>query len=145
MVVRVRVVDSANVEQKYQQFDGYKNACALYRNPCGSKTTVRVRECRTSVAHLLSCQHLCGPPNWPPMRLRVAHRANTRWKHWAVWCAAIAALVQAQTKMDEGAGLIPAAASTSAATISVADAFGVMGRLSWWGIELAMETAGYGE
>lgn len=78
------------------------------------------------------------------MRLRVADRANAKWKHWAVWFAAVAALVQAQTMLDEGGG-VPAAASTSGAMISVADAFGVLSRLSWWGIDLAMETAGYGE
>lgn len=79
------------------------------------------------------------------MHLRVTDRANTRWKHWAVWFAAMAVLVQAQAMPGEGAGVIPADASTSGATISVADAFGILSRLSWWGIDLAMETAGYGE
>lgn len=79
------------------------------------------------------------------MRLRVADRANNRWKHWAVWFAATTVLVQAQAMLDEGAGVIPAPASTSGATISVVDAFGVLSRLSWWGIDLAMETVGYGE
>lgn len=39
----------------------------------------------------------------------------------------------------------PAATATSAATISVLDAVRVMGSLTWWGVDLAMETAGYGE
>lgn len=76
------------------------------------------------------------------MRLRVADRGSARWKRWAVWFAAIAAFVPAQSAAtDEGAY----AASTSGATISVADALGVVGRLSWWGIDLALESVGYGE
>ncbi|CAM9450958.1 unnamed protein product, partial [Laminaria digitata] len=103
---------------------------------------------RTSVNKhtLIPCRHLYGHHNRPPMDLRVVSRANTRWKHWtAVWFAAMAALVHAHTaSIDGGAEVTPAAASTSGAMISVADAFGVMSRLSWWGIDLAMEAAGYG-
>lgn len=38
-----------------------------------------------------------------------------------------------------------AEAGTSAATISVVDAFRVVQGLTWWGVDMALETMGYGE
>lgn len=76
------------------------------------------------------------------MRPRDADRGSARWKRWTLWFGAMCAVVHAQSAaMDES----PYPASTSGATISVTDALGVVSRLSWWGIDLALETAGYGK
>lgn len=58
--------------------------------------------------------------------------------------AALTALAHAGTIPDEDAGAADVAAS-SGAMISVFDTFGVVSNLGWWGLDLAMETAGYGE
>lgn len=79
-----------------------------------------------------------------PMLLRVRARSKNRWRCVTLLCALIALLAQAQIDPNEGDALEPTT-STSAATISVLDAFRVMGSITWWGVDLAMETAGYGE
>ncbi|CBJ33632.1 conserved unknown protein [Ectocarpus siliculosus] len=54
------------------------------------------------------------------------------------------AMIVSQAQMAASVEEEPAATATSAATISVLDAVRVMGSLTWWGVDLAMETAGYG-
>ena len=79
------------------------------------------------------------------LRARVADRARTRRRCIAVVFAALVVLTHAETTTkDEGEGGA-VAASRSGAIISVFDAFGVVGHLGWWGVDKAMETAGYGE
>eukprot|EP00752_Nemacystus_decipiens_P016283 g14562.t1 len=51
-------------------------------------------------------------------------------------------LSKGQVDVDEDA--IEHTAATSGATISILDAVKVMGSISWWGVDMAMETAGYG-
>lgn len=60
-----------------------------------------------------------------------------------MWCAVMAVLGLAQNDADEDAARPPAA--TSSATISVLDAARVISRFTWWGVDLAMESAGYGK
>lgn len=55
------------------------------------------------------------------------------------------AMIVSQAQMATSVEEEPAATATSAATISVLDAVRVMGSLTWWGVDLAMETAGYGK
>lgn len=52
-------------------------------------------------------------------------------------------LGKAQIEIEEAA--IEQAAATSGATISILDAVKVMGSITWWGVDMAMETAGYGK
>lgn len=59
-------------------------------------------------------------------------------------CALMAPLGQAQIDPNDRDALEPTTA-TSAATISVLDAFRVMSSMTSWGVDLAMETIGYGE
>lgn len=83
------------------------------------------------------------------MHRRVADRTNTRRRCLAVVVfAAMAALAHAETTTeDEGAGrgAVAAPAASSGATISLFDTLGVVSNLGWWGVDKAMETAGYGE
>lgn len=68
---------------------------------------------------------------------------GTAWKLCTLCCAAVAVLGGSQTTADQGIAVVQPA--TSAATISVLDAFRVMINFTGWGVDLAMETAGYGE
>ncbi|CAM9495410.1 unnamed protein product [Scytosiphon promiscuus] len=72
-------------------------------------------------------------------------RSTSRWRCLALLCGLIM-VGQAQigpTRQDEDSSAVHGAASSSA-TISMMDAVRVMGRLTWWGVDIAMETAGYG-
>ena len=78
-------------------------------------------------------------------RVRVADGTNTRRRCLAVVFVALAVLAHAETiTEDEGAGGAVAALS-SGATISIFDTLGVVSNFGWWGYDMAMETAGYGE
>ena len=63
----------------------------------------------------------------------------------ALSCALMAMVGLAQIEIEEAAIEETNAATTSGATISILDAVRVMGSITWWGVDLAMETAGYGE
>lgn len=54
-------------------------------------------------------------------------------------------LGKAQIEIEEAAIEQTAAAATSGATISILDAVRVMGSITWWSVDMAMETAGYGK
>ena len=78
-----------------------------------------------------------------PMLHRVRDRpAATRWRWVALLCVLATMLSKAQIEIEEAA--IEQTAATSGATISILDAVKVMGSITWWGVDLAMETAGYG-
>lgn len=57
--------------------------------------------------------------------------------------ALTAVVGEAQTEIEEAPR--EQTAATSGATISVLDAVKVMGSITWWGVDMAMETAGYGK
>lgn len=78
-------------------------------------------------------------------RVRATDRTNTRRRCLAVVFAALAVLAHAETTTEEEGAGRAVAASSSGATISVFDTLGVVGNLGWWGLDMAMETAGYGE
>lgn len=76
------------------------------------------------------------------------------WRWVVLCCVTMVLLGRAQTttpttttitttETDPGDGASPMTA-TSAATISVLDAFRVVKSFTWWGVDLTMETAGYG-
>lgn len=69
---------------------------------------------------------------------------GTAWKLCTLCYAAMAVLGHSQTTADQGDDAVVQPA-TSAATISVLDAFRVVINFTGWGLDLAMETAGYGE
>lgn len=76
--------------------------------------------------------------------LMLRARSSRRWRCFTLLLLCTALLGEAQIDPNEEDALEPTAA-TSTATISVLDAFRVMGTMTLWGVNLAMETAGYGE
>lgn len=79
------------------------------------------------------------------MSCRFAARSPARLRLAILLWAAMAVLGRAQAnEKSENMEATPASAPTSTATISVGDAFGVISSLTWWGVDLTMEMAGYG-
>lgn len=95
---------------------------------------------------VLLCGDLSGFVYAPtyPMLVRVGGRTTaTRWRWFALLSVLTTMLGTAQIEIEEAA--IEQTAATSGATISVLDAVKVMGSITWWGVDMAMETAGYGK
>ncbi|CAN0334184.1 unnamed protein product, partial [Ectocarpus sp. 12 AP-2014] len=77
------------------------------------------------------------------MLRRVRGRSASQ-PRWVSLLYALMAMIVSQAQMAASVEEEPGATATSAATISMLDAVRVMGSLTWWGVDLAMETAGYG-
>lgn len=71
----------------------------------------------------------------------------TRWRWFTLLCVLTTMLGKGQmpAHMEIDVDATEQTTSTSGATISILDAVKVIGSITWWGVDIAMETAGYGK